>query len=1468
MEENDNNPIPNNNKASINSFEKGLFLDGTKSPEGTYRYCLNGVNVDPIVGEAYSISNERGFKMFTFKYNNNTEDDYYIVGYTVLGTDIILFSVKTDGSASEIGIFSTETKTYKTYINDSDTSMVVKGKFNFSIEWRIDAEARISFDNRRYVYFTDGYNKPRRVDLDRVEKYTDLDLQTALIPEFSVPIVEPVVVEQGSGQLYASSYSFCARYLTDNLDPTTTGLVSHPVPVGPIRQGTTNLGANWDEPLINKRIKLKITNVDTNYRYLELIVIYWKGSSNQKIIQVFNRLSIAGSTTIEAYYDGNINEYLKNITEGEITSEIVNYATAKHIIQKDGRLFLSNLTSYPEEDDYQKIASQLEVGYKTEEREYVQLNDPATLYKNNEMDTYSEKGYQRGEVYSLAIAFILKSGRITFAYHIPGNYKAQGSLPGDYPIIPDITDPWRSGYAGTYVSSEKYTYDIYAGTQSFSGENEHVRHHLLPTLLECPHVIRYSNTVAPTEYNYTNDPTLVGRDFVRYLYLTINNLYEVLDKYPEIKQKIKGYLILREERSTIGNSRIISQGITNKMMYHTGKGFQTYRMDPGISAPSPWITGHWYYTHNLLQTVLITEDVLNSNPAVPNKQPLYSIDPFFGNTTIRNYNPNDNIGGIAYYPTEDSTSSYNRGIVVDPYSYDTGNFDSNAGDEACSPSHLQGYLSPETIFTQLTIPTGFYAEQVYTFAGDIIEVTGSTKYHGNPDNKGDREFIIYLRCNYDVSKIEPDIVATYSKRLILNTRKVNNQSPVDPEDNYLFKVPTFYPGGSGISIGQGQTGLINPGNESYTLLELDNLYSTPRGTTSGVAWSWDVAIHFHCEYHRSILTGVFATDPLTYYYSRPPSYFYNKAYESRRNITNIVNDNKNQYGTLDISKYIIAYVGNITDLRPASPVLIKNGDTFLTKFAFRTSTKFKFRIMQASQSGNLPTHMTITPLTAFNGPSTGFDDSLDSDVPNRQESARLRGLSYVWLESKINGFWRHRPVERPIPYDNTNSTTGAPFFPDVGAYDHLDTSTGFSDAQSSGYNIVYSYDAGAKYYFTKPFGFVEVTKFPTRTIYSNQSIEGEQSDSYRIFLPNNYQDLPKNKGEITNQFVLNGKLYLHTEDSLWETFVNTNVQINTQDRTSVYLGNAGVFSRPAIEILKVDGGYAGCVHKWGSVSTPFGYLFPDYKNKEVFIFTDTLKSITDAGVGTWFYENYRFTEVSNKPNFYDNAINPNAVGLTAGFNAFSKKYTLHIKRLESENHTLSFSAVTNNWISFHSYHPSIIMDVGAYTYSVSNYHLGKIFLHEFGDDFGVYYERNTVYPFIIEFQSNGDFQFTKVFDNLFVNAYFKGSNLDFKLDDFFNTVEFKDSVQTSQVITLTLKNIGDKGLLKQNYFNHNVSLHNNEYRVAISKVNLRNHLDPPSILLSPRFKDRFLNVRFTYDNLKNNKLILNYVITKYRINSR
>jgi len=235
------------------------------------------------------------------------------------------------------------------------------------------------------------------------------------------------------------------------------------------------------------------------------------------------------------------------------------------------------------------------------------------------------------------------------------------------------------------------------------------------------------------------------------------------------------------------------------------------------------------------------------------------------------------------------------------------------------------------------------------------------------------------------------------------------------------------------------------------------------------------------------------------------------------------------------------------------------------------------------------------------------------------------------------------------------------------------------------YNKQYSAQNVIEPKFTPTEDIESVSTFGTRIIYSDVQNSGSSVDSYRNFLVNNYTDLNVSRGDITNIFSTNNTLYAHTADTLWRCFVNDAV-IQSSSLGEVYLGNGGLFNRPALEMATSKGSYTGCIDHSHSVSTPFGYFFIDKKNGSILKLTD---SLVPLGADTCKYSLSRLLKENS--NLF--------IGYSTGNN------TLHIS---NDNWTLSYDEKLNSFSSFHTYRPKSIINVGNDTlYLINNKYLIK-----------------------------------------------------------------------------------------------------------------------------------------------------------------
>lgn len=156
-------------------------------------------------------------------------------------------------------------------------------------------------------------------------------------------------------------------------------------------------------------------------------------------------------------------------------------------------------------------------------------------------------------------------------------------------------------------------------------------------------------------------------------------------------------------------------------------------------------------------------------------------------------------------------------------------------------------------------------------------------------------------------------------------------------------------------------------------------------------------------------------------------------------------------------------------------------------------------------------------------------------------------------------------------------------------------------------------------------------KFPHRMRYSEQSFQEDLSDSYRIFLPNNYRDIDGETGALTNIFHLNNNLFAHTEEALW--LIPRNYQERVTDQIVSFIGTGEFMSQPPRKIIDSDSGSSGgSRHKWGTVKTPSGIVFISEHQNKIFLFDgQSLKPISNMGLSSYFKKNL---EVSLDKEYY------------------------------------------------------------------------------------------------------------------------------------------------------------------------------------------------------------------------------------------
>ena len=1353
-----------------------------------YIEAWNAVQNSIEHGNIFNLSNEKGFSIFSdFKVK---KPNNIIIGMYPINGRIIIFSITVfdeidyKTSSSEVGYVDTS-GVYKEVVNDINPDYYQNGFkpsqsnidsysgfsfLNFNINYKIDCEGRINYNNQLIIYWVDGINRPRYIEIDKdygfnQNLFENINNQSLIIDNpLKTQVSYSRTIESG-GRLAPGIYQFVIRYVNAQFGTTTFGYICNPIPV--IDENRNNnrnefdgVGYNYPNS-INKSIELLINNIDTSYDYFELIVVYYIGSSNAFKANIHKRFNIDGSIQ-KIIFNGEIED---EILIDEVTQVGVDYSSAKHITQKDGRLFLSNLkTKSKEETSLQPIANKLIIEYNIKEievnvqsygpparitqpgDEWFYNSEPEFFDYKEEKNTFDLKGYMRDEVYSFGIVGIDKNNNESFVYHIPCNL---------YQTINNLN---------IYESSNNYPVNSEVKDENGNSLAEKpIRLHKFPSLSKEPHILNNGSITK-----------------IRILGFKIPNIQSVLDEYPELRDYYKELIIVRVKRDKLNNRSIYSQGLTHRVLLQDG------RRDSKI-----FIKGQSLVSNS---SVFINE--IDSSLSLNVNKTFARVDPL-NNKTI--------------FLRRDGSSLL----------FTIGNFQ-----ERLTP--FCAFYSPEVIFgTFIDYNTDYILSEEIDLSGEagFVEVDGLSIL-GEENNR-----ITDTKAGYSA------IFFNYSgTRISLNEKKeILQMFPVNYNQPFKITETTFQ---NLIDLDQdiyvninNNLYAIGSGSEPYLLFKLNSDFNP-------IDFS-QIFIVDNSEHSRFFNPS----DPLNntnWIENISTNNSFSNGYLSRK-LNNLKRDNSKyaQYGFVEDNEYIqidILSIENKKIIEPKNGEYF-NGDIFISKFHYNSSTSIE-------QTG-------LYFKNAITGPTNGLSNRHVVDVGDslnlNKNGYMCRGAHYYWVESEINTNYRHRPVDYVDPLDPGTWVDGPSYYPKNRTTQNGVSSIFKPDAEfghSNGYNILYSKENSIKKYFIQPFNFEQVNEFPTRTIYSEQTLEGETQDKNRIFLPNNYQDLPKNKGEITGQFIHLNTLYLHTERSIFKTFVNQ-ANIISGSQQEITLGNGGVFNNPPQEIYPLQSGHAGLVHKDTGVHTPFGYFFMDYHNKKVFLFGENLEEISQTGMFDWFKSNIK--EIQN------NIANPDGSGAIAFYDPDNRRYVLSVKFNDKEYKTLSFSLLSKKWVSFHSYYPTVVIASDQEVYSSSD-KINGIYLHNSGD-YGIYYDQLLINLFVIEFCINEGKLISKVYDSLQVVCESLSENDKLDMLDFFNSIK---CYTNNQETNLTELKVLDNNDYTQDEFEFNVRKVNNQFQLKIP-------LEKES---EARLRSKYMIVKFEYKNSKNLYFTLMEIISKIRLSTR
>jgi hypothetical protein len=275
-----------------------------------------------------------------------------------------------------------------------------------------------------------------------------------------------------------------------------------------------------------------------------------------------------------------------------------------------------------------------------------------------------------------------------------------------------------------------------------------------------------------------------------------------------------------------------------------------------------------------------------------------------------------------------------------------------------------------------------------------------------------------------------------------------------------------------------------------------------------------------------------------------------------------------------------------------------------------------------------------------------------------------------------------------------------------------------------------------------------------RVIRSTGSEDDEgESESFRNFRENDFVDLPRNRGEITNLETVEDTLLVHNERALLRT--RGQEELRAQD-FEVFLGSGDIFSVKPDEIVSTDGGYAGLQNIHASVNCKYGYFFVDQEDDRIIWLSQ--QGLQDLSTKQFGLHNF-FREEFNS----NNAL--------VGYDSNRERIIV-----STVSHTLTFNPDLGVWSSFLNYTPDYMIRDLQNLYSKKG---NNIYKHTETVD--------TIYGSDIDFEIT--YSVPHGFNHKVEHVWFNADNItssgSINEDIPFNTLAVRNSHQNTGDITLT-----------------------------------------------------------------------------------
>ena len=1243
---------------------KGMHKDASpqNQPKNTYRFALNATE-ESEQGDAGFRGNAQSNEVFV-----DLPDDYIVIGHCYVGDEeTVLFLAHKNETSSIIG---TVTKDANFITGVSDVAQAEK--LNFKVSNQVDCTYRLRRGCEKFIYFTDGLNKPRHFNFNSPDDYQDtfgnweMEKFELLVTSEGLPTFQPFKVV-AEGTLNSGSYNIGIAYLGEGFLPTEVLLISETIMISQDSTGTyfPEIGGSTsiDEELLssavtNKAITVELSNLDQNYPYYRLYLIEAStGSGTVTKVSYTPEISI----TQTSYTITGTNTPFPS-TEAEMTRRDVRIDTAEHIEQIENRLVLANISETSMDfSELQKSASKINTQCVLKTINLMVSGNEGNS-KNPTKNTNNANGYMPGEIYAFGIVYIYDDGSESPVIHIPGRSPFDITGTSNMSLDNMGVDKYEDNTCVANFWGEDHTGNPLVGKE--------IRHHRFPfrnelgiplyedisTVTDSPEYTTYCQpwgirgTINSDFFGGANDD---GSIYIRIDY-TLNNV-----DYFEVFAFPNTYSNLPDDAIVI----------------LTGTVCQRVKTFTPLAVPP---AGTPYF--NALAYNCVEAD--GDNDAV---NPFYNASdgfPTWGST--------DPFPGVPEIPA----GYYNFNTKVSPDQIEVTNYTSEIlGIEFSGvdlPTGVKGYhivrlereqndktILDTAIMMPVTEGSGFTAFMQMNPNLQVMDPTIDTSYTP-PILSPTHHSLISLEHKFD--KLEDKSFTEFVREGTYQTRdKTFHHKVIQDVNDYSSYNPDIHKSSEKDDDGMSMNTLIRSNRVSHT--QGGDAITSVKESVNFINPVSEIIEEGKRLYNAtSDNRSVFVRTDTTVTDIKEDTYPY---VALKRNLTQ-------PYSLFRLKPYYREHV----NMETASTISLWSGDTDISSISLVHSMTYATRVRRRLLDTDIweviggialiaaAVLLTILAIagTIFTGGASLFGLALVGGITTAGTALLIGGVEQGQITAAYGDAFDSglrdtiKDVDCHQHFDGNPSDDEVQMFHDVmkdvffestvnaglrlelrtshkgyliGPTPHLVANTegyclnktteivperkegksaiGFALAEVYEINKDYKRRSKQKLFFMLGLEYDYCSKcrndFFHRVMWSEQSFQEEVSDNYRTFLPNNYRDIEGNTGAITDLFRMQNNLYIHTVEALWH--LPQNVQERTTGDVVSFIGTGEYFSLPPRRVVEdATGMSSGTEHKWATIKTPHGVFYVCEKQRMLYKFDgNSLNPISSQGMFNWFKEN-------------------------------------------------------------------------------------------------------------------------------------------------------------------------------------------------------------------------------------------------------